>query len=122
MMLLVSVFIIPLAIFLVGRGIYILVKGESKLTTWFVISLTAISLTIAIYFLFVGKEISDPLVYLMFPFGMFGFFLIVIAGYGKSLLAVTFGFILGSFFNACAFASLIQFVQKLLRPKESQIK
>lgn len=119
--LLICVLLFPLVLYLVPRGIYVLIKGISNRATVFVIISLIVSFLISGYFVITNSLISDLFLYLMFPFGVFGFFL-TISGFGESSIAALLGFLFGSFFNACAFAALIEFADKLTKRRNPKLQ
>lgn len=116
-----SFILIPLALFLVARGIFILVKDKSKTANFFVSASIISSFLIASYFSILGKEIPEAFSFLCLPFGLVAFILLSLEGENSTFI-LDLAFILGVFFNACAFGSVIAFVEKLSRRRKRKLK
>ena len=114
-----SLLAIPLAIILSARGINILIKGKSKVVNRIVVVSMIFSFLIAACFVIFDREIPEIFLYLTFPFGVLGMFLVTV---NKSIPFLTVGFLLGVFLNACAFGSSIEFAGKLWSWRKQELK
>lgn len=116
-----SFLLIPLAVFLIARGIIIFLKGKSKVVTYFVKIPLILSSLIAISFLILGKAVPDVFLYFTLPFGLVSMFLFTLWS-EESVIIIALVFLIGVFFNACAFGSLIKFTEDLFSWRKQRLK
>jgi hypothetical protein len=74
-----SFLLIPVAVFLIARGMYIFARGKSKIAKYFIITSVITSSLITIIFLTIGKAIPDLFFYFTMPFGLISSFLFTLS-------------------------------------------
>lgn len=118
---LISFLLIPIAIFLIARGFYILVRKKSAKAIYFVLGSQIFSLVTIAFFVISNGEIPENLFYFALPFGMIvmSVFLFIKV---NSIFLGSLIFIIGIFLNACAFASLIDFSERFFRRQNETLK